>query len=206
MFFHAYSEVLRNQSFVIYDGADSEGPRNVPVKATFETRTFLERRCVALVCKDLWKGGVGWVLRPALRSDVNIDASISIRVWVSSSDQITGVADGSGYLIGTAEIDSSSRIITAWSSDLEQKIGGNIFPDSPSAFEKTIKISSHKFDKNNKLLFFLVAGSTKQGWKVNVHFDSQAWPSGAAIPSDIIERMELPSQPPSQQPFQPPIH
>lgn len=122
---------------------------------------------------------VAWLTAP-FQSTVKFEGDVIMHVWMSSNDELP-FWEGSQYFMGVADYSSDSKldvIATYFSSGVPQ----NVFTPSAKEYTGSMRINQHDFQSGSRLMFFAGAGSTKQGWKFTVYFDSQNWNSRADVP------------------------
>lgn len=155
-----------------------------------EVRAELESRISVRGWVSGWAGAAAWLTRP-FRYPVQIspDKPIKMYVWMSSNDALDALAgQGSVYFAGIAAyVTSNDTVRLLWSEVRPSglRVLGKNLPDSPAEFVFEARIDDYLFGRGDMILFFVGAGSNKEGWKFAAYFDSQERPSRAIIPLDL---------------------
>jgi len=163
-----------NRSVLVYDRADLNPP--LSDEATVEEFSSEIRQTVEGI--PVWVGGVSWGSR-AMRNDTRVVGPAAFHCWLSSEDWLW-FWELSGVGVGVAEVDNSGRVI--WGPIYRYRYAiGNMLSSSPKELQLTVDMD-HVFKAGNHILFGVVAGSTRQGWKARVHFGSTRFASRATLP------------------------
>ena len=128
---------------------------------------------------------VAWVTDP-FPANVTLDGSVVMHVWMSSGDVLLPW-QGCEWFMGVADYspNSSTRFQLLDDYLSNATIGYNGFSNSPTEYViSTLRISQHLFQAASMLMFFVGAGSNKQGYSFTIYFDSPSWQSRADIPTD----------------------
>jgi hypothetical protein len=128
---------------------------------------------------------VAWLTNP-FPSNVTLDGNVVLHVWMSSSDALLPW-QGSELFMGLADYDPTGsprfQLLDYYLSNAT--IGYNGLTSSPNEYViSTLRINQHQFHEGSMLMFFVGAGSNKQGYDFTVYFDSPNWASRADIPVD----------------------
>jgi len=179
MSFHMYGQVYSNSnsSVLVYNGADT----NAPTYATAPTATVScaihQTTQIWFTGIDAWFGGVSWITQP-LAEEMTIRGNVSMTVWMSAADS-SPVA--SGYAFGLTEVDSMGNPIGGQSY---QYIYGTGSVLTQSAAQYTLVFGANRtFAKGNILGFFVIVGSTTEGWHYQAYFDSPSMDSFVELPT-----------------------
>jgi hypothetical protein len=195
--FHNYSLIQKadNGSFFAYDGADTNGPR---LTTAFQTtiNSQIEGQVTVLGIQwTYWSGMIIWGY--SLENNVHVQGNVQITVYMSSSDTISGLLSGGGYGMGLSDIDQNGNEIQRFTAEGPQSMGANPFTSTPQAYTLSVQVD-YLFAKGHTIAFFTGAGTTKQGYKFTVYFDSPDRNSGATLP--IVNQTPTPSPSPSPTP------
>lgn len=125
---------------------------------------------------------VAWFAK-AFTSKVKLDGDVMMHVWMSSSDGLWPW-EGSLYFMGVGDYSPASSTVEILGTYVSSGVSGNILASSPQEYFTMMRINQHDFETGNRLMFFAGAGSTKQGWKFTIYFDSATWNSRVEIPAD----------------------
>jgi hypothetical protein len=139
--------------------------------------------------QSAYLGYAAWLLE--MPHDANVDGTVTINVWMSSSDS-PGFLGGTGYFFALADVNPSNladNFQRLW-SNFQVSIG-NILTNNPtklstSVFSQPFMIMDHRFNPGRALAMIVGAASTKIGWQFNVFFDGQDNPSSATLPISAI--------------------
>jgi len=178
MSFHMYSLVYSssNSSIFVYNGADTNPPTYSSPPTVAVSCSVRQSAQVWFSEIDAWLGGVSWITQP-LAEDMTIRGSVSMTVWMSTPDPAPAA---SGYVFGISEVDSMG---TPVGEPIYQYYYGygNVFSGSATPF--TLVFSADQtYTKGNIIGFFVIVGSTTQGWRYQVYFDSPSANSSAELP------------------------
>lgn len=178
MNFHMYSTIYMNSnsSIIIYNGADPNPPTYATAATGVVSCQVHQSAQLWFAETDVWLGGVSWITQP-LPEDMVIQGNMSMTVWMSAPEQQT-VA--SGYVFGLSEADGFGNLIGDPFYEYYWNFGSALAP-SAASFTLTFNVN-RTFTKGNILAFFLVAGSTTEGWQYQVYFDSASVNSFADLP------------------------
>jgi len=178
MNFHMYSLVYSNSnsSIFIYNGADSKPPTYATPVTSVVSCKVRQSAQIWFGQTDVWLGGVSWITQP-LTEDMVIQGKVSVTVWMSAADQ---EAAATGYAFGLSEADGLGNPIG--DPFYEYYYGyGSVLGSSPTAFNLSFNVT-RTFTKGNIVSFFVVVGSTTEGWQYQVYFDSASTNSFADVP------------------------
>jgi len=128
---------------------------------------------------------VAWVTDP-FPVNVTLDGGVVMHVWMGSNDSLLPW-QGSEFFMGIADYQPAGstrfQLLDYYTSNAT--IGYNGFSSSPNEYAiSTLRVHQHAFQAGSMLMFFVGAGSNKQGYRFTVYFDSPAWDSRADIPAD----------------------
>jgi hypothetical protein len=175
-YFHGFKLMLaaENRSMFIFDRANLNPPSGkepIVVECSSEIRQVVEGI-------PSWVGGVAWG-SPKLPSDTKISGRVSFHCWLSS-DVWLWFWELSGIAVGVAEVDNAGKVI--WGPKyIYQYSLGNKLSSAPKEYYMTVEVD-HLFKAGNHILFGVVAGSTRQGWRAKMHFDCADFASRAITP------------------------
>jgi hypothetical protein len=178
MSFHMHGSVYTNSnsSILIYNGADT----NPPIYATAPTATVscaIHHSVQAWFAGvDAWGGIVSWITQP-LAEETTIQGNVSMTVWMSTNDSPPTM---SGYVFGLSQVDSMGNLI---GGQFYQYIyaAGSVLSQSPIHYTLVFEVD-RTFAKGSILAFFVIVGSTTQGWHYQVYFDSPSMDSFVELP------------------------
>jgi len=163
-----------NRSVLVYDRAATNPPAGD--EATVEQFSSEIRQTVEGI--PVWVGGVSWGSR-TISNDTRMAGPVVFHCWLSSEDWLW-FWELSGVGAGVAEVDSKGRVI--WGPIYRYRYAiGNMLSSSPKEIELNVDVD-HVFKAGNHILFGVVGGSTRQGWKARVHFGSTRFASRASVP------------------------
>jgi hypothetical protein len=166
--------VNANQSVYVYDRADINPP--LGDEATVIEFSSGIRQTVEGI--PAWVGGVSWGSR-TVQNDTRVVGPVAFRCWLSSEDWLW-IWELSGVGVGVAEVDNKGQVI--WGPIHRYKYAiGNMLGSSPKEIQLSVDVD-HVFKAGNHILFGVVAGSTKQGWKARAHFGSTNFASHVVVP------------------------
>jgi len=179
MSFHMYGQVYSNSnsSVLVYNGADT----NAPTYATAPTATVScaihQSTQIWFAGVDAWFGGVSWITQP-LAEEMTIQGNVSMTVWMSTDDS---PPIASGYAFGLTEVDNMGNPIGDQFYQYSYA-SGSVLSQSPTQYTLVFGVN-RTFSKGNILGFFVVAGSTTEGWHYQAYFDSPSKDSFAELPT-----------------------
>jgi hypothetical protein len=134
---------------------------------------------------EVYAAFVAWVTNP-FPANVTLDGNVVLHVWMSSSDVLLPW-QGSEFFMGIADYNPAGSTRFQLLDDYlsNATIGYNGFAGSPTEYVvSTLRINQHQFQAGSMLMFFVGAGSNKEGYGFTVYFDSPNWASRADIPVD----------------------
>lgn len=178
MSFHMYTPVYSNSnsSIFVYNGADTNPPTHSTPPTASVSCAIHQSTQVWFTAVDAWFGGVSWITQP-LSEETTIDGNVSMTVWMSTGDS---APLASGYALGLTEVDSRGNPIGDQFYQYAYATG-SVLSQSPT--QHTLAFEVHRtFAKGNILGFFIIVGSTTQGWHYRVYFDSPDKDSFAELP------------------------
>ena len=178
--FHSYSLLLRdpNGSFCVYDGADgSTNPVN-PAQTSLVSETSGTATVFGFTV-DYWSAAIIWAIK--LPMDLHVDGTVNLKVYISSTFQISGFMSGSGYGMGLVDIDENNNEVQEFLTQAPYTQGGNAFTSTPTQYSVSTNVD-HTFKAGHSIGFAVGIGATTQGFTATVYFDSQAYNSGATLP------------------------
>ena len=178
MSFHMYGQVYSNSnsSVLIYNGVDT----NAPTYATAPTATVScaihQSTQIWFAAVDAWFGGVSWITQP-LAEEMTIEGNVSMTVWMSAVDSPPIAL---GYAFGLTEVDSMGNPIG--DQFYQYTYGtGSVLAQSPAQYTLVFGVN-RTFAKGNILGFFVIVGSTTEGWHYQAYFDSLSKDSFVELP------------------------
>jgi len=179
MSFHMYTPVYSNSnsSILVYSGADTNPPTySTPPMASVSCAIHQSTQILSAGV-DAWFGSVSWITQP-LAEEMTIEGNVSMTVWMSTADS---APMASGYELGLTEVDNMGNPI---GNQLYQyRYGtGSVLSQSPTRYTLVFGVN-RTFAKGNILGFFVIVGSTAQGWHYQVYFDSPSMDSFAELPT-----------------------
>jgi len=175
-YFHGNILMLRseNRSIFVFDRADVDSP--VRDEATVVEFSSEIKQVVMGV--TVWVGGVSWGSRRLL-NDTRMVGTASFHCWLSSEDWLW-FWELSGVGVGVAEVDGKGRVV--WGPVYRYTYAlMNMLSSSPKEYSLTVDVD-HMFKAGNHILFGVVAGSTRQGWRARAYFGSAGFPSRVVVP------------------------
>jgi len=166
--------VNANQSVYVYDRADINPPSGDEA-TVIEFRSEIRQTVEGI---PAWVGGVSWGSR-TMQNDTRMFGPVVFRCWLSSEDWLW-FWELSGVGVGVAEVDNKGQVV--WGPIHQYKYAiGNMLGSSPKEVQLSVDVD-HVFKAGNHILFGVVAGSTKQGWKARAHFGSTKFASHVVVP------------------------
>ena len=179
MSFHMYNPVYRNSnsSILVYNGADTNPPTYpTPLLASVSCAIHQSTQ-IWFASVDAWFGGVSWITQP-LAEEMTIEGNVSMTVWMSTADS---APLASGYALGLTEVDSMGNPIG--DQFYQYTYGtGSVLSKSPTRYTLVFSVN-RTFAKGNILGFFVIVGSTTEGWHYQAYFDSPSKDSFAELPT-----------------------
>ncbi len=177
--FHMYSVVYSNSnsSIFVYNGVDTNPPTYATALTTVVSCRVRQSARIWFGEIDVWLGAVSWITQP-LAEDMTIRGNVSITVWLSTPQRET-VA--SGYAFGLSEVDSMGNPLGEPLYDYYYSYG-NVLGSSPTPLKLAFNVD-RTFMKGNIIGFFVIVGSTTEGWRYQVYFDSPSMNSFAEMPT-----------------------
>ncbi len=168
MSFHMYRSVYAssNSSILIYDGADENPPTYATARTAAVSCNIHQSTRLWFALIDAWVGGVSWITQP-LAADMTIQGNATMTVWMSSLDP---VPIASGYAFGLTETDATGNPIGDQFYQYKYDIG-SILSQSPTKYTLTFAVN-RTISKGHILAFFVIVGSTTEGWRYQAYFDS----------------------------------
>lgn len=190
--FHNYEETIINSSIYSYSGVDGCPPQ------------VLNAYSISVECLtpgsfsgfSFYMGYVAWTLAEPIQKDLHVVGEIKMTVWMSSTDDL-GFLQGSGFGMGLTDIDEDGNMVEIFELvDEEGNVGGrglgNVFSPTPTPYTMILDIEDYVFEKGHTIAFGVGFGSNKQGFSVNVFFDSPDNNSGATLQvKDLIDQNEF---------------
>jgi hypothetical protein len=179
MSFHMYTPVYSNSnsSILVYNGADTNPP-------TYSTPPIASVSCaihqstqIWFSGVDAWFGGVSWITQP-LAEEMTIQGDVSMSVWMSATDS---PPTASGYAFGLTEVDNMGNPIGDQSYQYSYG-SGSVLSQSPAQYTLVFGVN-RTFAKGNILGFFVIVGSTTEGWHYQAYFDSPSKDSFVELPT-----------------------
>lgn len=163
-----------NMSVLVFDRADVNRPVG-------DNATVVE--CVSQIRQVVlgmtgWIGGVSWGSRRLL-SDTRIFGTVRFHCWLSSEESLS-FWELSGVGVGVAEVDQRGAVV--WGPVYGYVYSfGSMLSFVPSEHSIAVDVD-HTLRAGNHILFGVVVGSTRQGWRAKVHLGSSSYPSGVMVP------------------------
>lgn len=172
-YFYGYRLMLasENQSMLIFDRADFDSPTDrepVIVECVSQIRQTVEG-------VPVWVGGVAWGSK-RLPNDTRMLGTVRFQVWLSS-DMWLWPWEFSGVGVGVAEVNENGKVLWGPKYHYQYSIG-NMLSSQPKECSVTVDVD-HVFKSGNHILFGVVTGSTRQGWRAKAHFGSVGYASCA---------------------------
>lgn len=163
-----------NLSVVVFDRADVDPPMRHDVTVV---ECVSEIRQVVLFV-TVWVGGVSWGSRRLL-NDTRMLGSVRFYCWLSSEESLS-FWEASGVGVGVAEVNAKGTVV--WGPVYRYVYSfWSMLSSVPSEYSLTVDVD-HLFRAGNHILFGVVVGSTRQGWRAKVHVDSADYPSRVVVP------------------------
>lgn len=173
--FHYYSLFeQRNDSYIVYDGADGYAPKRT---SAFAKNMLCESYNVFQGWPS-WSAGVMWVLK--LQQDLHVKGNVELTAYLSSTFDGFGWFDGGGYSMGLADLDEQGNDVTAFPAEGAGGLG-NPFDETPRPYVLNVAVD-YVFKKGHYIGFWVGAGATIQGFTYTIYFDSSDAPSGVILP------------------------
>jgi Flp pilus assembly protein TadG len=195
--FHNYSLFYKteNNSIYVYDGADTNGPQRTTAFQTTVDSQISGKVTLFGIEWTYWNGMIIWAYN--LTEEVHVKGAVEITVYMSSSDSLSGLLSGGGYGMGLADVDENGNEIQRFVTEGPQSMGSNPLTSTPQAYTLSVEVD-YVFAKDHAIIFFVGAGTTKQGYKFNVYFDSEDYNSGVNL--QVVTPLPTPSPTPSPTP------
>ena len=177
MTFHGYSLLLKDQnnSFYVYDGADGGAPDQASAgQANLEAQISGQRDGW-----NYWSAIIMWTLK--LPMDLNVQGTVNMRAYISSTFKLSGLFSGGGYGMGLVDIDENNIEVKEFITEAPYSIGTNPFTATPTQYSTNTNVD-YVFKKGHSIGFAVGLGATTQGFSATVYFGSQDRNSGATLP------------------------
>lgn len=173
--FHNYSELLRepNGSVIIYDGADGAAATASMTKADLTSQIT-----GTSMGYSYYSAAIMWTV--PLPMDLHVKGTVTIRAYISSSYQLSGLFSGGGYSFGVVDVDENNREVKEFLSSATYNLG-NPFTSTPTQYSQSVSVD-YTFSKGHTLAFVVGLGATSQGFTASVYFGSADRASGATLP------------------------
>ena len=173
--FHYYSLFeQKNDSYIVYNGADGYGPKQTSAYA----KTMTCESYNVFQGWPSWSAGVMWVLR--LQQDLHVKGNVELTAYFSSTFDGFGWFDGGGYSMGLADLDEHGNDVTAFPAEGAGGLG-NPFDETTRPYVLNVAVD-YVFKKGHYIGFWVGAGATIQGFTYTIYFDSSDAPSGVILP------------------------
>jgi hypothetical protein len=179
MSFHMYGKVYSNSnsSIFVYNGADTNAPTYASALTAPVSCAIHQSTQIWFAAVDVWFGGASWITQP-LAEEMTIQGNVSMTVWMSAVDS---PPIASGYAFGLTEVDSMGNPI---GDPFYQYTYGTGSVLSQTSTPYTLVFSVNRtFAKGNILGFFVIVGSTTEGWRYQAYFDSPSKDSFVELPT-----------------------
>lgn len=179
MSFHMYGKVYSNSnsSIFVYNGADTNAPTYASALTARVSCAIHQSTQIWFAGVDIWFGGVSWITQP-LAEEMTIQGNVSMTVWMSAVDS---PPIASGYALGLTEVDSKGNPIG--DQFYQYTYGtGSVLSQSPTLYTLVFGVN-RTFAKGNILGFFVIVGSTTEGWRYQAYFDSPSKDSFVELPT-----------------------
>jgi hypothetical protein len=178
MSFHMYGQVYSNSnsSVLVFNGADTNAPTHASAPTATVSCAIHQSAQIWFAGVDAWFGGVSWITQP-LAEEMTIQGNVSMTVWMSAVDS-SPIA--SGYAFGLTEVDSMGNPIGDQSYQYAYGTG-SVLSQSPTRYTLVFGVN-RTFAKGNILGFFVIVGSTTEGWHYQAYFDSPSKDSFVELP------------------------
>jgi len=179
MSFHMYGQVYSNSnsSIFVYNGADTNAPTYASAPTATVSCAIHQSTQIWFLGVDAWFGGVSWITQP-LAEEMTIQGNVSMTVWMSATDSSP---TASGYAFGLTEVDSMGNPIGDQSYQYSYG-SGSVLSQSPAQYTLVFGVN-RTFAKGNILGFFVIVGSTTEGWHYQAYFDSPSKDSFVELPT-----------------------
>jgi hypothetical protein len=179
MSFHMYTPVYSNSnsSILVYNGADTNPPTYSTPPTASVSCAIRQSTQIWFAAVDAWFGGVSWITQP-LPEEMTIQGNVSMTVWLSAADSPPTV---SGYALGLTEVDSMGNPIGDQSYQYTYGTG-SVLTQSAAQYALVFGVN-RTFAKGNILGFFVIVGSTTEGWHYQAYFDSPSMDSFVELPT-----------------------
>jgi hypothetical protein len=179
MSFHMYGQVYSNSnsSIFVYNGADTNAPTYASAPTATISCAIHQSTQIWFAAVDAWFGGVSWITQP-LAEEMTIQGDVSMSVWMSATDS---PPSASGYAFGLTEVDKMGNPIGDQSYQYSYG-SGSVLSRSPAQYTLVFGVN-RTFAKGNILGFFVIVGSTTEGWRYQAYFDSPSKDSFVELPN-----------------------
>jgi hypothetical protein len=181
--FHAYQEIIDNNSSYIYDGVDGCAPQlslahattvEAHIHGTIDYPPFVYNM-------SFWNGQVTWNLTQPLSADLHVQGMINMSVWVSSTDELNGFFTGSGYGGAITDLDDMGNVVQIFEFPFAEKQGANIFSPTPTEYHMSLDLD-YIFAQDHTILFSFGFGANVEGLTATIYFDAPDRHSGVILP------------------------
>ena len=154
--FHYYSLFeQKNDSYIVYDGADGYGPKRTNAFA----KTMSCQSYSVFEGWPAWSAGVMWILE--LQQDLHAKGNVELTAYLSSTFDGFGWFDGGGYSMGLADLDEHGNSVTAFPAEGTGGLG-NPFDETPRPYVLNVDVD-YIFEKGHYIGFWVGAGATIEG-------------------------------------------
>lgn len=175
-----------NSSLTVVAEASFEPPNSSVNKATLVAANI---RNATTPLGTIWVGSVSWVSQPFAQFQ-ELHGAVTITAWLSSDDSPPPL---SGIGAGITIIDSQNNIVgqAVYSYSFSQ---GSVLTNQTKSYEFKVNID-RSVQPNERIVFAVGLGATRQGWKMNVYSDSLQYPSRAEMPENVVVAVPEPAIP-----------
>ncbi len=180
--FHDYSLLLKDQnnSLYVYDGADGAPPNQASAaQVNLDAQISGQRDGW-----NYWSAIAMWVVK--LPSDLHVQGTVTMRVYISSTFKLSGLFSGGGYGMGLVDIDENNLEIKEFITEAPYTIGGNPFTSTPTQYSLSVNVD-YVFKRGHSIGFAVGLGATVQGFSATVHFGSSDRNSGVTLPVEDLD-------------------
>ena len=177
-YFHDNSILYRNEnsSVTVIAEANLEPPNASVSKATEVAANI---RNATTPFGTIWVGSVSWLSQPLTKYEV-LQGIVTITAWLSS-DNSTPPFSGIGAGIGI--VDDQNKLVGQ--SQYAYSYGqGSVLTTQVKSYEFNVTVN-RSVQAGQRLVFAVGLGATRQGWKMEVYFDSLQYPSRVQLPGSV---------------------
>ena len=177
-YYHLNSEIYhsQNDSAILIDEANLVVPTNssgrvLQVAAAIPNATT--------IFGTIWVGTAAWLTEP-LNDSTLILGTVSFTVWLSSDDACPSLC---GIGAGVAVLNQQNQTVGNYVYTFTYG-HSNVLTSTPAPYTFNVNLDRN-VSAGQRLVFAAGVGSTTEGWRINVFFDSVQYQSRVQLPEDI---------------------